>query len=116
MSKIAIPVRDNMLSSSFNTCSYFLIYDIRDKKVVGKKINFHPDDFKASIADWSDRYGISDVIVHYIDETSLDMLSATKINIFVGVKMNTPDGLVEDFLDGRLKSDTHNIIEKCSAI
>jgi len=116
MSKIAIPVRDNLLSSSFNSCSYFLIYDIRDKKVVGKKINFHPDDFKASIGDWSDLYGISDVIVHYIDETALEILSATKINIFVGVKMSTPDRLVEDFLDGTLKSDTHNIVEKCSMI
>lgn len=116
MSRIAIPVKDDLLSRSFNTCTYFLIYDIRGKKVVGKKINFHPDDFKASIADWSDRYEISDVIVHYIDETSLEMLSATKINIFVGVKMNTPDRLVEDFLDGTLKSDTQNIVEKCHAI
>jgi predicted Fe-Mo cluster-binding NifX family protein len=116
MSRIAIPVKDDLLSRSFNTCTYFLIYDIRGKKVVGKKINFHPDDFKASIADWSDRYEISDVIVHYIDETSLEMLSASKINIFIGIQVNTPDRLIEDFLAGTLKSDTHNIFEKCNTI
>lgn len=116
MTKIAIPVKDDLLSRSFNACTYFLIYEIRERKIVGKKIDFFPDSFRANISQWSDSSGITDVIVHYIDESSLEALSSTKINLFVGVKISTPDILVEDFLDGTLKSDTHNIVEKCGVI
>jgi predicted Fe-Mo cluster-binding NifX family protein len=116
MTKIAIPVKDDLLSRSFNACTYFLIYEIRDKKIVGKKINFFPDEFKSTIPDWSDVAGITDVIVHHIDESALETLTSTKISLFVGVKINTPDRLVEDFLDGTLKSDTHNVVEKCRTL
>lgn len=113
MSKLVIPVKDDLLSRSFNSCKYFLIYEINDKKVVSKKINLFPADFKAEVSLWSDEFGITDVIVHSIDKASLDLLSSTKINLFVGVKITGPDRLVEDFLDGTLKSDTNNAVEKC---
>lgn len=116
MTKIAIPVKDDLLSRSFNSCTYFLIYEIKDKKIVGKKVNFFPDEFRAKIPHWSDVAGITDVIVHHIDETSLDTLSSTKMSLFVGVKIINPDRLVEDFLDGTLKSDTHNVVEKCRTL
>jgi predicted Fe-Mo cluster-binding NifX family protein len=113
MSKIVIPVKDDLLSRSFNSCKYFLIYEVTDKKVVSKKVNFFPADFKANISEWPDHLGITDVIVHSIDEASLDLLTSTKINLFVGVKITGPDRLVEDFFDGTLKSDTNNAVEKC---
>jgi len=116
MSKIAIPVKDDLLSRSFNTCAYFLIYEIMDKKIVSKKIDFFPDEFRARITDWYSLTDITDIIVHFIDETTLEMLTSTKINLFVGVKVSSPDNLVEDFLDGTLKSDTHYIVEKCNRI
>lgn len=112
MTKIAIPVKDDLLSSSFIYCSYFLIYEIRDRKIVGKKIDFFPDEFKAKIDHWSDT-GITDVIVHYLDELSLSVLTSTKINLFVGVEVSKPDDIVEEFLSGTLKSNTHTMVEKC---
>jgi predicted Fe-Mo cluster-binding NifX family protein len=113
MSKIVIPVKDDLLSRSFNSCKYFLIYEVNDRKVVSKKVNFFPAVFKANISEWPDDFGITDVIVHSIDEASLDLLTSTKINLFVGVKIIGPDRLIEDFLDGTLKSDTNNAVEKC---
>ncbi len=116
MSKIAIPVKDDLLSTSYDACAYFLIYDIDDRKVVSKKIEFFPDEFRARIADWYSKPDITDIIVHFIDESSLYALTSTKINLFVGVKINSPDRLIEDFLDGTLKSDTHNIVAKCGRL
>ena len=113
MAKLVIPVKNDVLSSSFNYCSYFLIYTIENREIISKKVNFFKDDFRSRIAEWSETAGITDVIVHYIDETSLEILSASKINLFVGVKISSPDRLVEDFLEGTLKSDTHNMVEKC---
>jgi predicted Fe-Mo cluster-binding NifX family protein len=113
MSKIVIPVKDDLLSRSFNACKYFLIYEIRDEKVVSKKIELFPNEFRSSISRWSEALGITEVIVHSIDETSLAVLTSMKLNIFVGVKISPPDHLVEQLLSGTLKSDTHHIIEKC---
>lgn len=115
MTKIAIPVKDDLLSSSFNDCSYFLIYEIVDRKIVGKKIDFFPEEFKAKIDQWS-YSGITDVIVHYIDELSISVLTSTKINLFVGVKVSQPDDIIEEFLSGTLKSDTHTMVEKCRTL
>lgn len=112
MSKIAIPVKDDLLSSSFNYCSYFLIYEIKDKKIIGKKIDFFPEEFKSKIDQWSN-VGVTDVIVHYIDELSLSVLTSTKINLFVGVKISSPDLILEEFLNGTLRSNTLKMVEKC---
>lgn len=110
MTKIAIPVKDNLLCRNFGSCTYFLIYEIRNKKIVSKKINFHPDEFRANIDQWSDASGITDVIVHYIDPKSLTILTSSKIDLFVGVNVTTPDLLVEEFLNGKLKSNTNKLV------
>ena len=113
MSKLAIPVKDDLLSRSFSSCAYFLIYEIVGKEIVSKKIDFFPDDFLVRISDWQHTSDITDIVVHYIDESVLERLTSTKINLFVGVKISSPDRLVEDFLDGTLKSDTQKILDKC---
>ncbi len=113
MSKIVIPVNDDLLSSSFNACTYFLIYEIKEQRVAAKQIDLFPDAFREKMDLWSERLGITDLIVHYIDEHALNVLSSTKINLFVGVKIDSPDKLVKEFLKGTLKSETHNILEKC---
>ena len=109
MTKIAVPVKDNLLCRSFSSCTYFLIYEIKDKKVVSKKINLYPDEFRARIDQWSDVSGITDVIAHYIDHKTITILASTKIDLFVGVNITTPDVLVEEFLKGKLKSNTNNL-------
>jgi len=111
MTKIAIPVKDNLLCRSFNSCTYFLIYEIRDKKIVSKKINLYPDEFRANIDQWSGDSGITDVIAHYIDNKTLTILTSTKIDLFVGVNITTPDVLVDEFLNGKLKSNTRKLVE-----
>lgn len=115
MTKIAIPVKDNLLCRSFSACTYFLIYEIKDKKIISKQINFHPDDFRAKIDQWSDVSGITYVIAHYIDNKSLTALTATKIDLFVGVSITNPDLLVEEFLNGKLKSNTRKLVEARTA-
>ena len=115
MTKIAIPVKDNLLCRSFSSCTYFLIYEIENKKIVSKKINFYPNEFRADIDHWSDNPGITDVIVHYIDEKSLTILTLTKIDLFVGVNITTPDLLVEEFLNGKLKSNTKKLVASRTA-
>ncbi len=113
MSKVAIPVKDNLLSRSFNFCSFFLIYEVKERKIIGKKIEFFPYKFRSDISGWSDKSGITDVIVNTIDEASLSEITASKINIFVGVKISTPDLLIAEFLQGTLRSDTRHILETC---
>lgn len=112
MSKIAIPVRDNFLCGDFSHCSCFLVYEINHQNIIGKKIDFFPKRFKNEIADWAEKYGITDMIVRGIDKESLEVFSTTRINLFVGVKISNPDLLVEDFLNGTLRSDTHRLTGK----
>ena len=112
MLKVAVPVRGEYLSENFTQCSYYLIYEIKNKKIVGKKVEVFTKGFQGMISDWPKKLGITDVIAHGIDKASLSEISDTKINLFVGVSISTPDKLIEEYLNGTLRSDTHSITEK----
>ena len=116
MSKIVIPIEHNLLSKKFSSCTYFLIYEISETKMVRKQINLFPDDFRTQISDWYENQGITNVIAHSIDQESLEKLSTGKINLFLGVKIDSPDALVDDLLEGRLKSNPQSIMDNCNGI
>lgn len=111
MLKIAVPVHGDFISENFDLCSYYLIYEIENKKIVGKKVEIFSRSFQKRLIDCPEDLGITDIIVHRLDSDSLSKFVATKINLFVGVKIMPPDLLVEEYLNGALQSDTHCITE-----
>ncbi len=110
MVKVAIPVTGDLLSENFGDCSYYVIYEIDNKEVVGKRKEIPQQNIMNILSNWTEDFGITDVIVHGIDHPSAKYFSTTKINLFVGVNISKPEHLIEEYLKGTLQSDAQNIV------
>jgi predicted Fe-Mo cluster-binding NifX family protein len=112
MVKIAIPVSENYLNKSFGNCSHYEIFEIENNTIISKEKGIPPANGLTELHNWLDHSGITDVIVHDIDKTSIQYLADTKINLFVGIEINTPEEIIDEYLRGSLKSDAQNITKK----
>ncbi|MBI9034538.1 MAG: hypothetical protein JEZ03_08730 [Bacteroidales bacterium] len=110
MVRVAIPVANDLLGSHFDACSHFMIYEIDKKSVKRVKTDLPAYTDIEELSEWLETNGITDIIVHGIDQPSLTYFSGTKINLFLGVSINTPEFLIEEYLKGSLQSDAHNSI------
>jgi len=109
MKRIVIPVLNNKLSEHFTKCSHYEIFEIYKEHISKKEIsNSNRSD---NTIDWLFALEASDIITYYIDNKLIKLLSNTKINLFVGIAINSPEAIIESYLNGRLKSDLKMINE-----
>lgn len=106
MTKVVIPVSGNFLSKKFNDCAYYQIVEIDNGVRVSGKEGVPSEPFLHKLPLLVQHYGITDVIAHHIDKASLNYISETKVNLFVGVNISSPERLIKEYLDGTLKSNT----------
>ena len=111
MRKVAIPLMDNKLSEYFGQCSHYEVFEIDNKTIKSSKVEFHSVKELEKIPDWVIKKGITDVIAYKMDKKFITLFGNTKINLFVGVQMDTAASLIESYLDGTLKSDAKIIHE-----
>lgn len=109
MTRIAIPIIDTMLSEKFEDCSFYHIYSIDLGKLQAEPIIVNAQNLPLNIPEWIKEWEITDVIANGMNKLSISDFSETKINLFIGVEINTPEKLIEDYLKGTLKSNTQNI-------
>jgi len=109
MIKVAIPTIKNKLSDQFDNCSQYVIYEIENKKVMNKKQTTLDKSKIASLTNWVEEMHITDLIVHSIDKASVSYFSDTKINLFIGVAINSPENLIDEYLSGSLKSNINSM-------
>ena len=108
MTKVAIPIKDNLLSVVFGECNNYIIYEISHKSVVSKRIEIPPKKTLPSLSKWINTYGITDIIVHQMDRVLIDFLATTKVNLFIGVPIDLPENIIVDFLNGTLHSNVES--------
>lgn len=111
MAKIAVPIKDNLLSEVFGDCSGYVIYDINKKSVVNTKQEIPPLKSVTALLDWVKEWGITDLIVHRIDKSLVSFFSDTKINLFIGVPIDYPENLIDEYLKGTLHSDITKVFQ-----
>lgn len=111
MKRVAIPLVEDRLSEYFGQCSYYEIFEIDHKIIKSSKIGIPAHRSTDSVPDWIAEKGITDVIIHKMDKRVFSMLAATKINLFVGIPIDSPDNIIQGYLSGILKSDTKIIKE-----
>ena len=112
MRRVAIPIANDKLSEYFGGCSYYEIFEIVGSKV--QKSTFETP-FVSSIEElpaWIKKKGITDVITYKVNKEIISLFASKKVNLFVGVPVNTSEKLIDDYLNGRLESD-ENIIRSC---
>ncbi len=111
MKRVAIPVVNQKLSEYFGQCSHYEIFEIDGRQINHHNIDVAPMTELADLPSWSSAQGITDIIVHKVDKRIISLFLAHKINLFVGVNINTPHMLIEDYLNGKLTSNK-NIIQE----
>jgi hypothetical protein len=105
MKRLAIPVKDEVLSSQFGVCQYCLVFNIDSKTKLEEKLTIPKDLSSEHIPEWAAKNQITDLIVHDIDKSLLSRFVAKKINLYVGIPRTSPLEIVNDYLEGKLKSD-----------
>jgi predicted Fe-Mo cluster-binding NifX family protein len=111
MKRVAIPIVQGKLSQYFGQCSHYLIFDIDGKKISSTELEVPPLHDLIGIPGWAAQQGITDIIAYKIDSRIISRFINNKINLFVGVRFDTPLALIDDFINGRLKSDEKIIRE-----
>lgn len=112
MHKVAIPVSGNVLSENFKDCSYYQIFEIDDQGIITNKDGMLPQSFLKMLPILENNYDITDIIVHAIDQDSLGYIKDSKINLFIGVNIESPIQLINAYLEGTLKSNTLELTPK----
>ncbi|MBT3302859.1 MAG: hypothetical protein HOD63_09895 [Bacteroidetes bacterium] len=112
MVKVAIPINENFMCADFGACTTFVIYDIDQKIIKSRHVEAPIASNNIILLKWIEDMGITDLIVHRIDQTILQKFSDTKLNLFIGVSLNSPENLIDDYLHGCIQSDAQSIREK----
>lgn len=107
MAKIAIPISAGRLSAKFSQCGHFDIFYIDQREIISKEQNKRCSKSIEELNNWINTNGITDVIVHGIDKKWVTYFSDTKVNLYLGVNINSSEQLINDYLNGTLKSDTN---------
>lgn len=111
MKRVAIPIVNNLLSEYFGECNHYEIFEI-DKNVSGRKTAHIPVGITISdLPGWLEKQGITDVIAYKLNREIISLFASRKVNLFVGIPINTPENLIEDYLNGKLESDKKIIAE-----
>lgn len=111
MRRVAIPIVNNELSEHFDACSYYEIFEIIGDKIQKKIFELPVLANTVELPAWFKNQGITDVIVFRMKKEIISLFASNKINLFVGVSINSSEKLIDDYLQGKLESDKSIIKE-----
>jgi len=111
MKRVAIPVVNGKLSEYFGQCDHYEIFEIDGANIKSNEVEVPPYRDITKLPVWAARQRITDVIAYKVDKKILPLFLINKINIFIGIPINIPRNLIEDYINGKLKSDEKIIKE-----
>jgi predicted Fe-Mo cluster-binding NifX family protein len=114
--RIVIPVENNKLSENFSKCAYYLVVEIYKEHISKKEIDRTELQEKVDLTNWLLNTEVSDIISYKIDNEIIEPILNTKINLFLGIAIDTPQRLIENYLSGNLTSNTKLINTSKKAI
>ena len=111
MKRIAIPIVNNRLSEYFGECEAYEIYDV-EQKITGKKSAGIPVGIAIEeLPGWLEKQGVTDVITFKVNPKIIRLFASRKVNLYVGISLDNPDNLIDEYLQGKLESDEKIIQE-----
>lgn len=111
MKRVAIPIKNNELSEYFGGCNYYEVFEIEGKTINQSKIELPEISSINELPAWLKSQGVTDVIAYKVDKQIISAFAANKVNLFIGIRQNTTQNLLNDYLNGNLESDK-KIIEE----
>lgn len=112
MTNVVVPVSGNFFGEKIKDSSYYQIVEIDNGTTVSIKKGVPSDIFPHKLPQLIKQLAITDIIAHTMDKDSLDYITNTKVNFFVGVNISSPDRLINAYLEGRIKSNMKRIPPK----
>lgn len=109
MTRIAIPITDDLLSKHFTQCSHYVIYEFDEKKNEEVMLKKKAEAIPFGSLSWIKKMQITDVIANSMDEKVLGYFSDTKINLYIGVAINSPEHIIDEYAKGELRSNTNTL-------
>ncbi|HCC32167.1 MAG TPA: hypothetical protein DEQ03_19270 [Marinilabiliales bacterium] len=106
MAKVAIPVEKDCLSTNFGVCTHYALLTIEHAKVVDTLLvqpNFSSIE---KFASWFKGLEVTDVVTYKINPEIIHSFIKNKINVFVGTTQMAPELLIQDYINGKLQSNT----------
>jgi len=104
MTKIALPIKDGVLSNHFGHPDHFYIYELGDSGIPTQGILIPPPHQPGLLPQWLATKGITDIIANGIGQRAISLFYQYKINVFTGVPIKPPKELVTDFVLGILET------------
>ncbi|MCF8372462.1 MAG: hypothetical protein K9H64_12610 [Bacteroidales bacterium] len=111
MKRVAIPVTNGKLSEYFGQCSHYEIFEIDEEQIISNAIEIPSEKEISMLLPWISSRGITDVICYKVDKRIINLFSAHKVNLYVGIRMDVSQEIIENYLNGTLKSDKNIISE-----
>jgi len=116
MKRVAIPISNNKLSEFFGECEQYEIYDI-DSGITGKQSANIPEGINIKeLPDWIEKQGITDVIAYKVNPGIIRLFASKKVNLYVGIQPDSPQKLIDEYLQGKLESDERVINELMNSV
>lgn len=109
--RVAIPVQAGLLSEYFGGCSHYEIFEL-ERKLIGQYNLPVPDGTGiAELPAWLAKNKVTDVIAYKADREIIREFALRKINLFMGVQVDTPQNIIDAYQQGWLESDATIIKE-----
>ncbi len=111
MKRVAIPISENKLSEYFGGCNYYEVFQIDGKKIKKQVFEVPPVKDILELPEWLYKQGITDVIAFKVNRDIISLFASKKVNLFIGIQVESSEKLINDYLNGRLESDKSIIKE-----
>lgn len=102
--KIAIPMAEEKLTAHFGHCKEFALIDIDEGQIKGKEILTPPPHEPGILPKWLHEMGVNVVIAGGMGQRALQLLAENEVAVVIGAPVETPEVLVESYLNGSLVS------------
>ena len=102
--KIGIPVTNGVVSSHFGHCEKFYVVEIIDGKIDNPKMLTPPPHEPGVIPKWLSGYDVTLVLAGGIGSRAVGLFERFGMKVIIGVPSDKPEKLVNDYLNGTLKS------------
>lgn len=111
MKRIAVPLVNGKLSEFFGNCNHYEIFEVEGEHIINRKVIAPPNKKITMLPLWASSQGITDVITYKVDVRIMELFANHKINLYVGIGSNLPEEIIQDYINGTLKSDEKIISE-----
>jgi len=104
MTKLAIPVKNGILSGHFGHPEHFCFYDLKKDGIINEEIVKPPPHQPGMLPGWLAQQGVTDIIANGMGQRAIELFYQYKINVFTGVPLKGPKELASDFVMGILET------------